>query len=256
MTVESLSHWFHKFAELAGHDGAGAAPREELHRIEAALQPFLGLSLEAFAELLGKVKKPKAPPKPKKTDEEKAAEKAEKAEGKRIAKEAEKTRKADEVKRKKDEAAAAKRAHKEAESAAKLAKKASDAEAKRVAVEAEKARKAGEAQRKKDDAAEVKRRQKEADAEAKVAPLLQAAKLVADGLHALLGSFSGGGVSKPTVDAELAKLQPLSKSQALHVAKQLDSDAGLTDKSSKAQIVKALQTMVLRVWKTSDNVNH
>ena len=62
MTVESLSHWFHKVAELPAADGA-AAPRDVLHRIEAALHPFLGLTLEAFAELLGKVKKPKAPPK-------------------------------------------------------------------------------------------------------------------------------------------------------------------------------------------------
>ena len=117
MTVESLSHWFHTAADHAGPDAAGHKSREVLHRIEAALQPFLGLTLEAFAELLVKVKKPKAPPKPKKSDEEKAREKAEKAEAKRAANEAEKARKADEARQKMDAAAAAKVAAKDAAAA-------------------------------------------------------------------------------------------------------------------------------------------
>ncbi len=244
MTVESLSHWFHKVAELPAADGADA-PRDVLHRIEAALHPFLGLTLEAFAELLGKVKKPKAPPKPKKTDEEKAAEKAEKAEAKRAAREAEKTRKADAAKQKKDDAVAAKLAAKEHAAAAKSAKKVADAAAKVAAKDAAKA-----------DATAAKSAKKTADADAKIAPLLEAAKVVADDLRVLMTTFGGGGVAKATVDAGLAALLPLSKPQLLHVARLLESDAGLSETTSKPQLIKALQTMVLRVWKTSDNVNH
>ena len=245
MTVESLSHWFHAVADHAGPDAAGHESREVLHRIEAALQPFLGLTLEVFADLLGKVKKPKAPPKPKKTGEEKAAEKAEKADAKRAAQAAEKTRKADEARQKKDAAAAAKVAAREAAAAEKLAKKDAAVRAKLDAKEAAKA-----------DAAAAKAAKKRADADAKAAPLQEAAKVVADDLDALIKTFSGGGVPKAAVDAGLATLKPLGKAQLLHVARLLAADAGLTESSTKPQIVKALQTMVLRVWKTSDNVNH
>ena len=244
MTVESLSHWLHKIAELPAADGA-AVPRDVLHRIEAALHPFLGLTLEAFAELLGKVKKPKAPPKPKKTDEEKAAEKAEKAEAKRVAREAEKTRKADEAKRKKDDAVAAKLAAKERAAVEKVAKATAAKAAKVAAKDAAKA-----------DATAAKLAKKTADAGEKAAPLLEAAKVVADDLRELTRRFTGGGVAKATVDAGLAALQPLSKVQLLHVARLLESDAGLSETTSKPHLIKALQTMVLRVWKTSDNVNH
>ena len=231
MTVESLSHWFRK---LAGQAGPDAPPADVLHRIEAALQPFLGLTLEAFADLLGKVKKPKAPPKPKKTDDEKAAEKAEKAEAKRAAKEAEKARKADEAKRKKDDAVAAK-----------VAKKQADAEAKAAAKEAAKA-----------TAAAARLAKKQADAEAKAGPPREAARQAADNLRGMMMKFHGGGTPKADVDKELAALDGLSKAQLLHVAQLLESDAGLSDKSGKPTLLKALKTMVLLVWKTSDNVNH
>ena len=58
MTVESLKHWFHRLAELHPHDGHAAPSKETLHKIEAALHPYLELSLESFAELLGKVPYP------------------------------------------------------------------------------------------------------------------------------------------------------------------------------------------------------
>ena len=229
MTVESLSHYFRRVA-----DQPDAPPADVLHRIEAALRPFLGLTLEAFAELLGKVKKPKAPPKPKKTDEEKAAEKAEKAEAKRVAKEAEKARKADEAKQKKDDAAAAKLAQKQADAAAKAA-------AKETAKAA---------------AAEAKLAKKHAAAEAKAAPTREVARQAAEALTDLLKTFPGGGVPKAEVDKGLATLDALGKEQLFHVAQLMDSDAGLSGKSSKPALLKSLKTMVLHVWKTSDNVNH
>ena len=229
MTVESLSHYFRQVA-----DRPDAPHADVLHRIEAALQPFLGLTLEAFADLLGKVKKPKAPPKPKKTDEEKAAEKAEKAEAKRVAKEAEKARKADEARHKKDDAAAAK-----------VAKKQADADAKVAAREAAKSAKVA-----------AKAAEKHAASEAKAAPAREAARQVAEGLADLLKSFRGGGVPKADVDSGLAALDVLGKEQLFHVAQLMESDAGLSGKSSKPALLKALKTMVLHVWKTSDNVNH
>ena len=231
MTVESLSHWLRRAAD---HPGPDAPPAETLHRIEAALRPFLHLTLEAFAELLGKVKKPKAPPKPKKTDDEKAAEKAEKAEAKRVAGAAEKARKADAAKQKKDDAAAAK-----------LAQKQADAQAKAAAKEAAKA-----------TAAAARLAKKQADAEAKAGPPREAARQAADNLRGMMMKFHGGGTPKADVDKELAALDGLSKAQLLHVAQLLESDAGLSDKSGKPTLLKALKTMVLRVWKTSDNVNH
>ena len=225
MTVESLSHYFRQVA-----DRPDAPHADVLQRIEVALQPFLGLTLEAFADLLGKVKKPKAPPKPKKTDDEKAAEKAEKAEAKRVAGVVEKARKADEAKRKKDDAAAAK-----------VAKKQADADAKVAAREAAKSAKVA-----------AKAAEKHAAGE----PAREAARQVAEGLADLLKSFRGGGVPKADVDKGLAILDDLSKAQLLHVAQLLEADAGLNEKSSKPALLKSLKTMVLHVWKTSDNVNH
>ncbi len=227
MTVESLSHYFRHAAYPPGPD---APPADVLHRIEAALRPFLGLTLEAFADLLGKVKKPKAPPKPKKTDDEKAAEKADKAEAKRVAKEAEKARKADAAKQKKDDAAAAKLAKKQADIEAKATAKVAAQDAK-VAAKAAAKHAAGE-------------------------PAREVARQVAEDLTELLKKFHGGGMPKADVDGKLACLNDLSKVQLLHVAQLLDSDAGLSEKSSKPALLKSLKSTILLVWKTSDNVNH
>lgn len=225
MTAESVSQWFQRVAELPGHDASGGPPREALRRIESALQPFLALSLEAFAELLGKVKKPKAPPKPKKTDAEKLAEKQRKAdEAGRL--KADKARNAAEAKRVKAEEADRVKAGKAAE---KLAQKGRDAEAARLRKEAQKAEVTAAEER--------------------------TAATVAQELQSLIATFNGDA-TKTSVEAGIASLKPLTKSQLLLVAKHLNADAGLTESSGKPKSMKALEGRLWRLWKTSQNIRH
>ncbi len=253
MTVSSVKNLFHRLAKLPSHDGHEAPSHEVLHTIETALHPYLDLSLEAFAELLSKVKKPKPP---KKTAEEKAAEKAAKASEKLAAKAA----KAEETKRLKAEKAAetlaAKEADKQRKAADKIAAKEAAKQSKIAEKEAEKARKVEwAAQGRIAKLADTEAKKANAIAE-KIAAEARLAESVGRELQALVGTFTGGGVPKATVDEGLAKLKLLGKPQLMIVAKQLNADAGLDEESSKGKISKAIETSVLRLWKTSDNVTH
>lgn len=232
MRVEEFSHLIHSVAEQSGP----AAPAVDvLGRIEAFLKPYLDLTLEAFADLLAKVKRPKPPARPRgKSEAQKQAE-AQKNEAKRV---------------KAEEAVEAKRLKAEAADEAKRQK------------EAAKSRLADEKRAKAAAAAGEKSRLAKEKADKKAAlPVLtseeqQAAMAVAAGVQTLLNSFYGGGVPKAKVDAGLALLKPLGKPQLLHVAKMLDADTGLSARSSKPVITKAIHSLVMLVWKTSDNVNH
>lgn len=222
MRVEEFSQLIHNVAEQSGP----AAPAVDvLGRIEAFLKPYLDLTLEAFAELLAKVKRPKPPARPRgKSEAQKAADQAVKDEAKRV----------------KDAATAAAKLQKEADKT----RLADEKRAKASVGAAEKVRLA----------------QEKADKKAALPELTfeeqRAAMAVASGLQTLLDSFYGGGVPKAKVDAGLALLKPLGKSELLHVAKLLDADTRLSARSSKPVVTKAIQSLVMLVWKTSDNVNH
>ncbi len=222
MRVAEFSQLVHRVAEQPGP----ATPAVDvLGRIEAFLKPYLDLTLEAFAELLAKVKRP-APPRGKSPAQKEA--------------EAHKKAAAVEAKRVKAEAAA----DTKREAATAKARVADEKKAKAVAAAAEKARLAKE----------------KADKKAALPELTfaeqQAAMAVAAGVRTLLDSFYGGGVPKAKVDAGLAPLKPLGKPQLLHVARLLATDTGLSVRSSKPAITKAIESLVMHVWKTSDNVNH
>lgn len=84
----------------------------------------------------------------------------------------------------------------------------------------------------------------------------QALRASIDELRNLLLRFRGGNVPKDAVDSPLDKLKSRSAIQLLDIAKALNADATLTEKSTKQKILKQITAMVLRVWKTSDNVHH
>lgn len=223
MRVAEFSQLIHSVAERPGP----AAPQVDvLRQIEAILKPYFDLTLEAFAELLGKVKRPKVSSRTAgKSEADKAAAQAGK----------------DRAKREKEAAAAAAKLHKDAEKS----RLAEEKRAKAVAAAAEKVRLAKEV----------------ADRKAAAVPPLSpedqcVALAAAAEVQTLLDSFRGGGVPKAKVDAGLARLKSLGKPQLLHVAKLLDADTGLNVKSSKPVITKAIESLVMLVWKTSDNVNH
>jgi hypothetical protein len=73
---------------------------------------------------------------------------------------------------------------------------------------------------------------------------------------AILEAFRGGNVPREDVEEAIATLEKLTRSELLEVAKGLDAAATLTDKTPASKVREQIKNMVLRVWKTSDNVNH
>ena len=87
-------------------------------------------------------------------------------------------------------------------------------------------------------------------------PLAGKAKEAADHLSTLVDGFAGGGTPKAAVDAGLARLAGLGRSDLMGVARHLHADAGLKPDASRPAIVRHLAARVNRVWKTADNVRH
>ncbi|MGL6074932.1 MAG: hypothetical protein ACRC8S_12290 [Fimbriiglobus sp.] len=245
----------------------------EILQFLEVMSPYSEISLNTFQELVAKIKKPKIV-KPKKTPEELSAEALAKAQAKieaaRLKAEEKAKQKVDAAKAKADAAEAKKAAAAEAKQKAADAKKQA-AEAKKQAAEdkkAEDAKAKADAAEAKKQAAEAAKAEKKAKAEAdkiakkeeaerqQLANMNEAAQSAIDGIQALLMRFRNGNVPREAVEAELAKLEPLKAPQLLVVARSLNADATLTDKSPRAKILKQLTEMVMRVWKTSDNVNH
>ena len=103
---------------------------------------------------------------------------------------------------------------------------------------------------------EAKRLAKARIEDEKIAGADRAVQALIDDLRALLMRFRGGNVPQEAVDGQLGRLNALSAPQLLRVARALNSDATLTEKSTKAKVLKQVAEMIRRVWKTSDNVNH
>jgi len=278
MLVESISRSLRDALTHIQSTAPNAETEAGVHKFLELLEPHAALSVDDFTVMLSKVKKPKAPPKPKKTPEEKLAEADAKAAGKVAAKQA----KDDEKAAAKIKAAADKIADKEAKKKAiedaKLkaaADKIADKEAKKKAIEDAKIAKkdAAEAAKiaKKYDAAAAKlankqeaeaekqakkQSDKKAKSDADYANETAAVETSVGSLRALLQRFKSGNVPEEAVDAELAGLKTLNGPQLFSVAQAVNSDATLTESTPKAKILKQISEMVMQVWKTSDNVNH
>jgi flagellar biosynthesis GTPase FlhF len=234
MTVATVHDFFEKISRHLHASGA-ESDGHHLAQLAEKLQPYSGMSWDVFLAQLGKVKKPP------KTQEEKDAEKRAKAEL----------------------AAKAKEEKKAAADAAKAAEKQRKADEKAELKKQADEKKAAEKQRKADAAAKAKEDAKAAKAQAKIEAekqkqddLAQQARLAADHLKRFVDSMIGGTRNKEDVDAALAPLADFNKDQLMIVAKALDSDGGLTDKSTKAAIKKQLESNIRRLWKTSHNVLH
>jgi len=278
MLVESISRSLRDALTHIQATAPNAETEAGVHKFLELLEPHAALSVDDFTVMLSKVKKPKAPPKPKKTPEEKLAEADAKAAGKVAAKQA----KDDEKAAAKIKAAADKIADKEAKKKAiedaKLkaaADKIADKEAKKKAIEDAKIAKkdAAEAAKiakkyaaaaaklaNKQEAEAEKQAKKQSDKKAKsdadFANETAAVETSVGSLRALLQRFKSGNVPEEAVDAELAGLKTLNGPQLFSVAQAVNSDATLTESTPKAKILKQISEMVMQVWKTSDNVNH
>lgn len=77
-------------------------------------------------------------------------------------------------------------------------------------------------------------------------------------VKALLARFRDerGGVPEADVNAVTDDLKSLSGPDLFELAKAVNADATLSEKSPKGKILKQVTDMVRRVWKTSDNVNN
>jgi len=278
MLVESISRSLRDALTHIQATAPNAETEAGVHKFLELLEPHAALSVDDFTVMLSKVKKPKAPPKPKKTPEEKLAE----ADAKAAAKVAAKQAKDDEKAAAKIKAAADKIADKEAKKKAiedaKLkaaADKIADKEAKKKAIEDAKIAKkdAAEAAKiakkyaaaaaklaNKQEAEAEKQAKKQSDKKAKsdadFANETAAVETSVGSLRALLQRFKSGNVPEEAVDAELAGLKTLNGPQLFRVAQAVNSDATLTESTPKAKILKQISEMVMQVWKTSDNVNH
>lgn len=245
MTVEALAQRIRDLLKFA--ESQPSAADEGLIELLDVLGPLGQHSIGDFLALLAKLKKPKAPAAPRKPKKS-----AQEIEAERLAKEAQKA----ELARSKAEA----KARAEAE---KLAAKAAEARAKgdaKIAAETEKRRKAEVAAQEKATAKlraeEEKRQQKKLDEERQREEAGKAVRDAIDELRALLMRFRGGNVPKDAVDRPLEKLKAMKAPDLLAIARALNADATLTEKSTKPKILKQITEMIRRVWKTSDNVNH
>lgn len=81
-------------------------------------------------------------------------------------------------------------------------------------------------------------------------------KEAVDAWREVFPKFRKGGVPKAEIDNVIEKLEELGRSQLLEAAKAMNADATLTPKTPRAKILKQVTEMVMRVWKTSDNVRH
>ncbi len=230
MTVATVKSFFESL-----RNSATDMDRDQLEQLAEQLQPYSGMAWDLFLAQLAKVKKPA------KTLEEKEAEKRAKAEL------------ADRAKVEKKAAADAKKAEE------KQRKEQEKAEQKRL-VEAQKA---AEKLRKADEAVAAKLKAKEAktqeklDAEKKKQnELADKAQQEANELKRFVEQLPGGKTTVEELEKALEPLKILDKQQLMIVAKTLDSDGGLTEKSTKAKIAKQLETNIRRLWKTSHNVLH
>lgn len=293
MLVESLSRSLHDALTHMRSAPIDAETEAGIVQLLAMLEPHAAMTVDDLTVMFAKVKKPKAPPKPKKTAEEKLAEATEKAAAKVAAKQAKadekaaaKTKAANDkiaaVEAKKRETADAKLKKAADKIAAAKAKKQGilDAKAKvvadRIAAKDEKKKLADDAKLAKKEAAAAaklaeKAAKKEAAATAKLAGKvvdttpktdaeIAAEKPAVDAavarLNALMHRFRGGNVPEEAVTTELVALEPLNGPQLFRVAKAVNSDATLTEHSPKPKILTQIREMILQVWKTSDNVNH
>jgi len=245
MTVEFLAQRIRDLLKFA--ESQPSAADDGLIKFLDVLGPLGQHSIDDFLVLLAKLKKPKAPAAPRKPKKSAAEIEAE-----RRAKAAQKV----ELARSKAEA----KARAEAE---KLVAKAAEARAKaeaKIAAENEKRRGAEVAAQEKAAAKlraeDEKRQQKVLDDGRRREEAGKAVRDSIDELRALLMRFRGGNVPKDAVDPPLEKLASLKAPELLAVARALNADATLTEKSTKAKILKQLTEMIRRVWKTSDNVNH
>jgi membrane protein involved in colicin uptake len=234
MTVATVSALFEKISQHL-HVAGAESEREQFARLQHQLLQYSGMGWDLFLTQLAKVKKPV------KTAEEKEAEKRAKAEQAAKAKEEKKAaadaKKAEEKQRKADE----------------------KTELKRTA----ESQKAAEKQRKSDEAVAAKERAKEAKAQEKLDAekkkqdeLADNAQQVANELKGFVDQLPGGKTTAEELEKTLEPLKHLDKQQLMIVAKALDSDGGLTEKSTKAKIAKQLETNIRRLWKTSHNVLH
>ena len=256
MLVESISRSLRDALTHIQSTAPNAETEAGVHKFLELLEPHAALSVDDFTVMLSKVKKPKAPPKPKKTPEEKLAEADAKAAGKVAAKQA----KDDEKAAAKIKAAADKIADKEAKKKAiedaKIAKK-DAAEAAKIAKKyAAAAAKLANKQEAEAEKQAKKQSDKKAKSDADYANETAAVETSVGSLRALLQRFKSGNVPEEAVDAELAGLKTLNGPQLFRVAQAVNSDATLTESTPKAKILKQISEMVMQVWKTSDNVNH
>jgi hypothetical protein len=228
MLVEDL---IKRVRELVGA-AAFAEIDAEILRLVELIAPHSTRTTADLLTAVGKLKLPKAkaPPKPKKNPEQLAAEKVEKA-------------------RLKAEEAERKRLEKEKA-------KADEAERKRMEKEVAARKKLEEKIRLEEEKKAKKARESQEKLEAARVQAEEATKRVIDELKALMLSFRDTDVTKETVDQELAKLQPLKAPQLLAVAQGINAAATLTEKTPAVKIKKQITTMILRVWKTTQNVNH
>ena len=234
MIVATVNALFEQIGQRL-HDAGADYEREQFSRLSAQLKPYADMAWETFLVQLAKVKKPAKSAAEKEAEKQAKAELAAKAKAEKKA-EAD-AKKAEEKQRKADEKAEQK---KQAE----------------VQKASEKLRKAEEAAAAKERAKLAKAAEKAEAEQQKLESLDRAARQAADVLQKLIVGFPGGGTSKEQVDVALEVLKQLNKEQLMIVAKIVEADGGLGEKSTKAKIAKQIDTAIHRRWKTSHNVLH
>lgn len=266
MTVARLRHKLHSVTEHEGDDAEG------IRLIIDVLGRFGDMSLAAFAGLLDKIKIPKSKPAPKrkKTDEELEGERRAKEEAAKLKQEQAAANKATKAaaaaEQKRIDAAnkaveAARIAQEKAEQKTKAdhfkkevarrkkeladREKAKQAEVKAELKRIEDASKAAEKARVAQEKANQKRLEKEKSELEKKQPSPEIRDF-GNELNALIERAKREQATYAEIEGYIARMQPLTKPQLLHVAEIINSEVGLASKP-KAAIIKKLGDTLRRV---------